>query len=266
MRETGTDRLRRAGVALAIAGALAASAAARQADRPRIEVRDGFEAADLGDSWSAMRFLPGAVRIQSEVVRSGARAVLITLRPGDQVPGETGTELERAELMEAPRLASFEGAAYRYAFSLFLPRDFPVVPTRLVLAQWKQFCPSGACRPDNPVFALRYRSGEFQVTLRTGPKTRTLFRTTDEIRGRWLDFVFVVKFSREEDGRAEASMNGRRIFEYEGPTAYSSEFGYPAEGRFYFKTGLYRDRSPEEMRVFVDDYEKAEFGSDGGKR
>jgi hypothetical protein len=230
----------------------------QQAGRP-VDVHDGFESAVLSPLWSVERMLPGAVEIQSRVVRSGKNAVAITLHPGDQLPDEKGSVLERAELLEARELTSREDVAYSYSFSMFLPGDFPVVATRLVIAQWKQYCPSGQCRFDNPVLALRYRSGELALTLHVGPKTRTLFSTRDEIRGRWLDFTFLIRFSRGNGGRVKASLDGREIADYAGPTAYAEAFGYPPGGRFFFKMGLYRDRTPETMTIYIDEYGKKEL-------
>lgn len=229
-----------------------------QSRRP-IDVYDGFESPELSKVWSPERFLPGAVKIQSEVVRSGRSSAMITLHPGDQLADEKGSELERAELMEARELTSWEDSAYSYTFSMFLPRDFPIVPTRLVIAQWKQYCPSGKCSQDNPVLALRYQAGEFRVTSHAGPKTRTLFSTKDEIRGKWLDFIFLVRFCRGKDGRVMASLDGRPIVDYTGPTAYSEAFGYPPSSRFFFKMGLYRDRTAEPMKIYVDEYRKKEL-------
>jgi hypothetical protein len=206
--------------------------------------------------------LPDALQIQSVVVRAGKSAALITLHPGDQLSDEKGTELERAEVAEAPRLTSREEADYSFSFSLFLPPDFPVVSTRLIIAQWKQYCPARTCSQDNPVLALRYQSGEFRVTLHAGPKTQTLFSTRDEIRGKWLDFTFLVRFSRRQNGRIRATLGGRSIIDYSGPTAYPEAFGFPAAGRFYFKMGLYRDRAPETMRIYIDEYRKKELPSD----
>jgi Polysaccharide lyase len=231
--------------------------------RQLIDVYDGFESPTLSKVWSAEKSLPGAIEIQPEVVRSGRSAALITLHAGDQLDDEKGTVLERAELMEARELTSREDSAYEYSFSLFLPHDFPIVPTRLVIAQWKQYCPSGQCDPNNPVLALRYQGGEFRVTLHAGAKTRTLFRTKDEIRGKWLDFTFLIRFSRGDKGRVKASLNGRQIADYTGATAYSEAFGYPPSGRFYFKMGLYRDRMVETMKIYADEYRKRELLKEG---
>ena len=235
-----------------------------QARRP-IDVYDGFESATLSAVWSTERSLPGAITIQSQVVRSGRSAAAITLRPGDQLPDEKGSVLERAELMEARELTSCEDAAYSYSFSMFLPKDFPVLPVRLVIAQWKQYCPSDQCTLDNPVLALRYRSGELSVTLHVGPKTRALFSTRDEVRGKWLDFTFLIRFSQGDRGWVKASLNGREIADYTGPTAYTEAFGYPPSGRFFFKMGLYRDRTPETMTIYIDEYRKKELSGKDSK-
>jgi hypothetical protein len=229
--------------------ALAAGAAARE-----IEVHDGFESGELSSIWSRWRFLPGDLEMQSERARSGRQSVRITLHPGDQMEDEKGTVLERAELMESPKLAASEEAAYEYSFSLFLPKDFPIVPARLVLAQWKQYCESGSCGIDNPVIALRYESGRLYLSLKTDPRKRTLFSEESEVRGRWLDFRLLVRFSRTRLGRICAWLNGSRIVDYEGVTAYSKEYGYPSPGYFYFKMGLYRDRVDRVMALYIDDY------------
>jgi hypothetical protein len=221
-----------------------------------INIHDGFELLALSRAWSTERFLPGAVSIQSKIVRAGKSAARITLHQGDQVGDEKGTNLEQAELMEARELTSLEDSTFSYSFSMFLPRDFPVVPTGLVIAQWKQYCRSGKCGEDSPVLALRYQSGRFRVTLRAGPKTQALYDTADEIRGKWLDFTFLITFSRQQHGRIRAWLNDREIANHTGVTAYSEASGYPAPGRFYFKMGLYRDRMKEPMTIYVDEYRK----------
>jgi hypothetical protein len=231
--------------------ALATGAAARE-----IEVHDGFESRELSSSWSRWRFLPGDLEIQGERARSGCCSVRITLHPGDQMEDERGTVLERAELTESPKLVSAEDSAYEYSFSLLLPKDFPIVPDRLVLAQWKQYCESGRCSIDNPVIALRYESGRLFVSLKTDPRKRTLFSESSDVRGRWLDFRFLIRFSRTGRGRIRAWLNGSRIVDYEGVTAYSKEYGYPSPGYFYFKMGLYRDHVDRVMTIYIDDYAK----------
>src|SRR5476649_337863 len=108
----------------------------------QINVHDDFEASKLSKLWGEDRFTPGAVEIQSAITRKGHGAVKITLKADDEFEKGLGTDhdSERDELREATELVSKEGLVYEYSFSMFLPNDFIIVPTRLVIAQWKQYC------------------------------------------------------------------------------------------------------------------------------
>jgi hypothetical protein len=219
-------------------------------------IQDNFESDSLSKIWSNDKFVPGRFKIQSKYTRSGNKAAMLTLNNGDQIDKEIGTINERAELKEAKKHFSSENSNYSYSFSIFLPPDFPLVPTRLVIAQWKQDCESGDCDPNNPVIALRYQSGQFFVTLQVGRNRTTLYTQTDYILDKWLDFKFNVRFSRKPDGIIEAWLNDKPIIDYKGVTAYSQEFGYPVPGVFYFKVGLYRDTMVQPMTIYIDDYKK----------
>ena len=222
-------------------------------------LQDDFESDSLSKIWTAEKFIPGAFEIQSEQVRSGKKAAKLTLHQGDQIEEEIGTNLERAELREPKKIMSAEHKDYSYSFSLLLPTDFPIVPTRLVIAQWKQNCQEGNCDPNNPVLALRYGSGELRITLQTGPEKITLYSQKEEIRGRWMDFKFNIRFSRNQDGHIKASINGKKVIDYKGVTAYVEKYGYPEPGNFYFKLGLYRDTMIQPMTIYIDDYLKQEI-------
>jgi hypothetical protein len=226
-----------------------------QSDR-LINIHDNFESDGLNKIWSNDKFVSGGLTFQSKYTRSGNKAAMLTLKQGDQIDKEKGSINERAELKESDELFSSENSNYSYSFSIFLPPDFPVVPTRLVIAQWKQDCESGDCDPDNPVIALRYQSGTFFVTLQVGPERTTLYSQSDSILNKWLDFKFNIRFSRKPDGIIEAWQNGKQIIDYAGTTAYSKTFGYPIPGVFYFKIGLYRNSMDKPMTIYIDDYSK----------
>ena len=57
----------------------------------KIIARDNFEADSLSSIWRTDKFIPGALLLQSEVVRTGEKACKLTLRPGDQIEEEMGT-------------------------------------------------------------------------------------------------------------------------------------------------------------------------------
>jgi hypothetical protein len=226
-----------------------------------IHLYDGFESDHLSGYWSHWRLVEGAFRTQSQVVRAGRRAGEITVRSGDcrEAASDDGAASERDELMEAWWLVAHLHRTYRYSFSLYLPADFPIVPTRLVLAQWKQLCEWVKCRPANPVLAIRYQDGELFITRRDDHETFRLYSTREEMRGRWLDFRFETRFSPAQDGRIDAWLNGQPIVHYLGPTVYQVKLGYPAHGVVYFKVGLYRDEMPQPMTIYVDEYRKDEL-------
>jgi hypothetical protein len=223
------------------------------------ELYDGFDGPKLSTIWSLERSVPGSVEMQSDVVRRGQGAVKITVREGDLHEGVDplqSNETERDELQERADLVNREGEAFAYSFSIFLPKDFLIVPTRLVLAQWKQYDRDRKAKVDNPIVAIRYVAGEMQITLQTAPKRIVLFRTKEDLRGRWLDFVFYLKFTRTQEGLAKVWLDGQQIADFHGITAYTEEYGYPKNGRFYFKMGLYRDRMSEPMSAYFDEYRK----------
>jgi len=220
------------------------------------KISDGFESKKLSNIWRSDKFIPGDLEIQSNIVKSGKYAAKLTLHPGDQIDDEKGTILERAEIMEARKFISVEDRLYAYKFSLFLPAEFPVDSTRLVIAQWKQDCKSGKCDPGNPIIAFRFSSGKLDITLQTGPEKTVLYSLPNDIRNQWLDFKFTIRFSRQQNGLIKAYLNNQKIIDYSGITAYIKKYGYPFPGRFYFKTGLYRDKVDKTMVIYVDDFEK----------
>lgn len=225
----------------------------------QLNIYDGFETHKIGPIWSTDRMVKDAIQFQSAIVRKGHSAVKITLKTGDIYESGSGKspDTERDELREANNLVSIEDKFYEYKFSLFLPDSFPIVPVRLVIAQWKQKCPDdSSCSDDSPVMAVRYISGKLFVTIRNDSTTKTVYETKDEVRNKWLDFTFKVRFSRLNNGEVNAWLNENKIINYRGITAYTSKKGYHDKSYFYFKTGLYRDRMSLPMTIYVDEYRK----------
>ena len=227
----------------------------------QLDVRDGFESPALSKLWSTDRMVPGAFTTQSTIVRSGHTAAMIQLKAGDVFEAGRGKspDSERDELREANNLVSTEGISYQYQFSLFLPDSFPIVPTRLVIAQWKQYCPEGICDDDSPVMAIRYVSGKLYITLQTDSMTRIVYQTTEEVRNKWLDFTFKARFSKSDNGLIDAWLNEKQIINYKGATCYSQKKGYPEKNHFFFKMGLYRDLMQKPMTIYMDEYSKKEL-------
>ena len=234
-----------------------------------IDVYDGFETPALSKLWSTDRFVAGAVSMQTNFVRSGQSAAQITVHAGEKFEaGINGNkDSERAELREGTKqLVSKESVNYEQSFSVFFPTNFPMVPVRLVIAQWKQYCSDGGnCSDDSPVLAIRYISGTLKITQNIHSNHEmVLYQEKAEFRGRWLNFKFQVRFTPEENGQIKAWLDGKQVVDYRGVTANpeNAVTGYPSPSYFYFKMGLYRDVMPEPMTIYIDEYRKKQL-SDG---
>ena len=257
------------GIALVSAGSRAQQVIPVPSPVSPIDVYDGFETSTLSNLWETSRFTPGAVQTQSEVVRAGHGAAKITVRPRDMFEaGQNGDlDSERDELLEARRFVSHENTGYEFSFSMFFPKDFPIVPTRLVIAQWKQYCPglllgvSGPCDDDSPVLALRYIGGELRITQDINKKFIMLYREKGEFRGRWLDFRVQARFTPSANGRVKVWLDGKQLVDYKGVTAdqENAQSGYANPSYFYFKMGLYRDLMAQPMTVYIDEYRKRQL-------
>lgn len=230
-----------------------------------VNVYDGFESPTLSNLWDTSPLEPGAVKIQSAIVRSGHSAAEITLIPGAKFEvGRNGNaDSERAELLEARRLVSKQDTPYEFSWSMFLPQEFPIVPVRLVVAQWKQYCPSASapCSDDSPVLAVRYINGTIFITQDLDHKYIVLYQAKRDLRGHWLDLRFRVKFTPMSTGFVQAWLDGTKVVDYSGVTAdpETAATGYPASGHFYFKMGLYRNVMQQPMTIYLDEYRKTEI-------
>jgi len=252
---------------MSLAGLLLFSAAISRAqvtNTPGINVYDGFETAKLSKLWDTDRFEAGAVTMQTNIVRTGRGAAQIILRSRDIFEaGINGSkDTERDELLEAKKLTSKENVPYEQSFSMFIPTNFPIVPTRLVIAQWKQNCGGNSnCSDDSPVLAIRYISGTLKITQNIARHETVLYQEKAEFRGRWLDFKFQTRFTTNQNGRIRAWLNDRLLVDYTGVNAYpeNATTGYRNPSRFYFKMGLYRDLMAEPMTIYIDEYWKREL-------
>jgi Polysaccharide lyase len=206
-------------------------------------IHDGFESLRLNlFCWSTQRLVAGVVQSETAVVHSGARALAITVRDGDryEASSEGGAATERDELMESWWLYARAGHSYVYSFSLNLPNDLSQTSERLVIAQWRQLCEATNCEPDRPVIAIRYEDGRVPMTKQDQERKVVLYQGNEDVRGKWLSFRFMLLFSSSANGRIEATLNRKRIVNYQGPTLFQTSAAYPVQGLIYFKTGLCR--------------------------
>lgn len=229
-----------------------------------INVYDGFETATLSPLWETSRLELRSIQMESHTVRAGHQAIAITVHPHDEfAEGHNGDlDNERDELLEARSLYARQGVPYEYSFSMFFPADFPIVPTRLVVAQWKEYCGDKMkpCDGDSPILALRYISGELLITQDLDHHHIILWQKSAEFRGRWLDFRIRARFQPDEHGHVQVWHNNEAILDYTGQTLnHPGASGYPEYGSIYFKMGLYRDVMQQPMTVTIDEYRKRQL-------
>jgi hypothetical protein len=233
-----------------------------------VDVHDGFETPSLSSLWETSRFTSGAVEMQSAIVRAGHGAVRITVHSRDTFEaGQNGdADSERDELLEARALTSKENISYEHSWSMYLPPDFPIVPVRLVVAQWKQYCGSepAPCSDDSPVLAVRYIGGVLRITQDLAHKQAVLYEEKADLRSRWLDLHFQVRFAPNPSGRIKAWLDGKQVVDFHGVTANAEDTatGYSSPGYFFFKMGLYRNVMPQPVTIYLDEYRKRQLASD----
>jgi|HubBroStandDraft_5_1064220.scaffolds.fasta_scaffold61497_2 hypothetical protein len=223
-----------------------------------LHIHDDFESSTLSWRWTTLRLEPGATQLERQIVRSGRQAIAITVHDGDryEAASASGAATERDELMENWPLFSRTGRTYVYSFSLFLPDDLPSTAPRLVIAQWRQLCEARHCSPDYPILAIRYQQGLLEITRQDDQGRHVLYQSDKNYKGQWLDFRFVIKFDSAH-GSVRATLNRAPIVDYDGPTLFAPQPGYPAVGSVYFKMGLYRDALHDPpWTIYVDDYRK----------
>jgi Polysaccharide lyase len=242
-----------------------------------VSVYDDFEAPTLNKLWQTILLAPGALKLQSGVVHAGHGAAEITLRAHDRFEaGINGdSDSERDELVEGKALVARTevDCAYEYSFSMFLPTTFPIVPTRLVIAQWKQYCPdqlkmlngssiaakgNRVCSNDSPILAIRYMSNALSLTQDINKEHTIVYERKGEFRNRWLDFEFKVRFSPRTAGKIQTWLDNKQIVNFSGATANpeNTATGYPSPSHYYFKMGLYRNVMTKPMTIYVDEYRK----------
>jgi hypothetical protein len=207
---------------------------------------DGFEGEAVAKFWlpgdyGTGLYVPGDIHIANDPARSGAHSVEITVHEGDvEAAGDADTQVERAELDSGH--FPLRGQEAWYGFSVFVPRNFPIVDNRLVISSCKQ---SDVSRP---LTAQRFRNGRHTLTVESQGRKET-FKLPDLPVGRWVDFVCRARYSAGKDGAFEMWMDGGKVASYAGPLADPQN-----KNAFYHKIGLYRDRMKQPMTIYFDNY------------
>lgn len=224
----------------------------------RVVQQDDFESEVLSPLWVPAKVSANALQYVSSPVRTGSSALKICVQPYDKPEIGGDYQLtERAELREAPGIRLKMGVESWYSFSFFIPSDFPIVETRLVIARWKQSFNEPE-KDRSPMIALRYMGGKLKVDVSRDRGKRQLFIQKIDMRNQWVDMVFhiIPKASKQlpsafKEGVLQAWMNGKQIVDYQGALGFVDD-----ESEMYFKLGPYRDHVKTPMCIVYDRFRR----------
>lgn len=157
-----------------------------------------------------------------EISHPNGAAVTCFSLPGNSCNrDDCKADRERTQLLQS-KPDNLEGNAYRYKFSVFLPKNFKDVrPANLILWEVK---PRGSGKPSAVIEVI---DGYLQFSLsnpnqtqadKLNPLKPVLIKRLGAIpRGRWSEFTLDVKWSQANDGVLRLSLNGRNVVFHEGP-------------------------------------------------
>jgi hypothetical protein len=210
------------------------------------EIKSDFEGGKIDKIWKLKKLSKDSFQVQNRIVRSGKKAMKFSLLRGmKEGIGADGNITERVEIKERKRFHAKLGQDHLYQFSFYLPKDFPILKTRLVIGQWKQ---EGK---NSPLVAQRFVGGRFFITISNPNGKKTILKLSESesrrLLGKWIDVEYLIRFA-VDDGRVEVKFGTHKV-SYQGKLAFPKDKNY-----IYFKFGLYRDQVSEPMHLYFDDY------------
>lgn len=187
----------------------------------------------------------------TERVRGATRALKVTLRESDPMLNN-GT---RAELAKDTGASAHAHTEQRYGFSTFLPDTWQIdTQAGEIITQWHSSNADEAAAGEpgkSPPLALYINGDVFKITSIWDPKKVTIDNdpTIGEpkggratlwqgpvtaMRGKWVDWVFHVKWNYDGNGFVRVWKDGQQIVNRTGPNTYNDE------DTLWFKYGVYK--------------------------
>lgn len=172
--------------------------------------------------------------IVTDPVRSGERALRVTL---DRVK-HVGMRNHRTDFwLRGMSEALEQRADCWYALSIFVPEDWQPDTQAELWVQWV-LGKTAVGEVGGPSLAIYVYGDRYRVRKRWGPGAErydNMWRG-DVLadRGRWVDWVFHVRWSPGEDGRIEVWRDGEQVVSDNGPNCVGADYAP------YFKFGIYK--------------------------
>lgn len=230
-------------------------------NRHHLLFEDTFEGPGALDAWPGHeKANKNSISISDSVAHSGRYSLKFVLRKSDPAVANG----KRAEVAMKPEL---NAKTERWVgFSVFLPATFTPDPAPEIIQQWHDMpdlSDGGVWR--SPPFALYTQNGHWFLAIKSSAKRLTSNKDLSSkdydlgpcVNSQWINWVFHVRFSWEDDGLIEVWQNGNLVQTINGPNTYNDKVGN------YFKLGIYKwvwmpekDKgisTTTEREVFYDD-------------
>jgi hypothetical protein len=202
-----------------------------------------FETGDL-TQWNAISEivkLGYGVNASAGKARNGRFAGRMEVRFLDRGTEEDGTPKKvRAEVLES---AMKVGSEWWYGWSSMIDAEWADQENTWYIIQ--QFHQHGLGSP--PLFQ-RYAGGKWSIRCLTGICGGNGPLWEEKVpKGQWVDFIYNIKWSPDDDGFIRVWKDGEQIVDYRGPTCYEANRGP------YHKFGIYRGGKDEMTQIIWHD-------------
>src|SRR5262249_41433067 len=158
--------------------------------------------------------------------RDGSTAVRLTTQPGDSYIFGSGTS-ERADLaISQGATGCTQGAEQWWAHSIYFPDDYVIPPSVTPGTGWNwgivfDFHHTGSGGQANFELVTHDTGLAFWVAGGSSSAPVTYEAPIGPIvKNMWYDFVYHIRWSSGSDGYFIASVNGKPVMNYAGPTLY----------------------------------------------
>lgn len=247
---------------------------ASAADHPGIVAVGDFETGDFSQWWTVYNPQRASIVTSSSLVRQGQYAAKFVVEDGDQYNQTAGERVEVSTLGDmrhrnGPDNRAGEGDEYYYAWSTYVPQDFPgVVNWGPSFANWHS--EMGGTRA--PVsFKLMPNQNQIWVETCGGHGSADDKNLSDLVhyytiisdlqRGAWIDFVMHTRWTVEDTGAIEVwykyaddDAYTKALDKHNIPTLQQSPHWNGGDiMQVYQKMGLYRSASEKPTAVIYQD-------------